>query len=92
MLLEDLRTGAQQQDRSVSDYIRALLCDYYELVCDPSDSSSRWQGGPAGGQMLLRLQPELHAAIAHDAGTRRATMNSRILWVLETHKVEFVTS
>ena len=82
-LLEDLRTDAEEQQRSFNDLVREILCARMELDCPPSQAESRMRLGR--DTQLLLLQPELFYALKEEAALRRTHMRSFILGTLADH-------
>ena len=80
-LLSRLIKDAKAEGRSLSDYIRAVLCDHYLMDCPPSAAPTRLEFGAT--TLLLRLQPELFTEIRADADSRKMSMRLVIFEILE---------
>ena len=84
-VLDLLTEEADAQGRGLSDLIRATLCAHYSLDCPPSGSASKLEYGAT--TQLLRLQPELYAALSEDADEQGRSVRSLILEILEAVEV-----
>ena len=82
-LREAISTEAREQDQSLADTIRGILCSHYDLDCPPRSKmgyqSDRDQGAT---KMVIRLQPELFQAIKEDSTERHLTIRLVILGIL----------
>lgn len=74
-ILLELQAEAQTEQASVSEVMRQRLCAHFGFDCAPSYAASRPDSNST--TRLLRLQPELFAAIrkrAHDSGLSMQTV------------------
>lgn len=70
--LATFRKQADADQVSVAEYMRQILCSHFELDCVPSRASARPDSGST--TRLLRLQPELFAAIRERARVEDCSM------------------
>lgn len=81
-----LSAQAEQDDVSVADTIRNILCTHYELDCPPvSAGGYRTSRDKHHTNLLLRVQPDLFRAIKRDAKRQRRTMRHIIMTILAEH-------
>ena len=78
-----LSAEAKTENRSLADLIRAIMCDHFELECEPSRAESKLKHGAS--TLVVGLQPELHRAIKTESEESGETMRSIILDTLESH-------
>lgn len=80
-----LSAQAERDDTSVSDTIRAILCQHYSLECPPVSHGYQAGRDTHSPNRLLRVQPALFKAVKRDAKRQRHTMRHIILSILEEH-------
>ena len=81
-LLTKLQEDAEREHRSLSDFIRSLLCEHFSLDCPPSEAQTRLEHGSQ--TQLLRLHPELFMAIKEEHWESGESMRSIVMEILET--------
>jgi hypothetical protein len=81
-LLARLQRDARREHRSLSDFIRSLLCAHFSLDCPPSEAQTRLEFGAQ--TQLLRLHPELFMAIKEEHLESGESMRSIVMEILET--------
>jgi hypothetical protein len=84
-ILRKLRKDAEADGRSLSDFIRSILCEHYSLDCPPSEAPSKLEFGAR--TQLLRLQPGLFQAIKAEAADSPRSMRLIIMDILELRYV-----
>jgi hypothetical protein len=80
-----LEQDAQQEDQSLSETMRGILCAHYSLDCSEIEGALRtdvWNGSQT---VLLKLQPELFKEIKTDSAHTGESMRSLIIAALEGH-------
>jgi plasmid stability protein len=82
--LKLIRKDAFRRKLSVQDWMRTILCNYYELDCEKAKrfSAKRAKSGHAR-TFLLRLQPALWQAVKDDAAERGISMQIVVREILE---------
>lgn len=70
--LATFRKQADLEQVSVAEYMRQILCSHFGLDCVPSRAAARPDSGST--TRLLRLQPELFAAIRERARVEGCSM------------------
>ena len=91
----DLRAAiseeARELDISLAETVRRILCEHYDLECEPVTLRRGGQVGYDAArdkghlQLLLRLQPALLDAIRQDAAEAERSMRGRIMDALDAH-------
>jgi hypothetical protein len=87
-LRQALAEEAQARDLSLADTMRSILCSHYALDCPPRGSGYNRRRDEGSQQMLLRVSPDLFAAIKEEAAEADLTMRQIILNVLEANLTE----
>ncbi len=72
---------AAEDDVSIADVIRAVLCERYKYHCPPA--SDHYTGGGTSPTILLRLQPRLHARLRIEAKDTHRSIRAIIISELE---------
>lgn len=80
-----LSARAAEDDLSLADTIRSVLCAHYGLDCPPRGRGYDAARDLGTEQMLVRVSEELFQAIKIEAQEWDETMRAVILRVLETH-------
>ena len=78
-----LSARAEDEDMSVADVIRGILCRHYRLDCPTVSSRYEPARDHGGGTLTLRLQPELWMLLKKDTRGRYGEMRRLILTILE---------
>ncbi len=83
---ENLRSAvvleAAEDDVSVADVIRAVLCERYKHHCPPASDHYNGAGG-SSPTILLRLQPRLHKRLLIEAKDTHTSVRAIIIRELE---------
>lgn len=74
---------AQEQDVSVSDVVRGILCKHYGFDCDPVSFKYDADRDQQGDRLLLRLQPELIRAMRKETAGRYGAFRALIQQILD---------
>lgn len=82
---EQLSASAADQDVSVSDVVRGLLCARYKLNCPAASYGYNAAHDEGGTTILLRLQPKLAAALDREAARTRNPRRRIILNTIAAH-------
>ena len=83
-----ISADAAEQNLSLADTIRGILCAHYALDCPPRGSGYDSDRDGGAQMMVLRLQPALFKALNRDAKKRKQSLRSLILTALEAHYLE----
>ena len=84
-VLRLMRKDAYRRKRSVSDWMRTILCRHYELDCEKTKrfSQKRALSGHSTTFLLL-LYPDLWQAIKEDSEASGVSMQSLVKQILQT--------
>lgn len=90
-VLRLMRKDAYRRQRSVSDWMRSILCRHYSLDCPQSRATPR--KGKGATTFVLRMDAALWEAVKEDAAEQERSMQVIVREILETpyRKKEAVT-
>lgn len=83
----DVRKGIEQEagTGSMAEVIRSILCEHFDMDCEPVIARNKFLKINGTETMLLRLQPELWSAIQREARRRNIPHRSVIVEALADH-------
>lgn len=80
-----LSGDASDQNVSVSDVVRRLLCGRYELDCPPESYRYDASRDTGAKTILLRLQPRLHKRLVRESARTGRSIRRIILETITSH-------
>lgn len=80
-----LSDSAAAQNTSVSDVVRAILCRRYRLVCPQQSYYYDAEKDTGSTRLLLRLQPNLAAALKRESERKGKSRRRIILETITSH-------
>ena len=80
-VLRLMRKDAYRRKRSVSDWMRSILCRHYELDCPQSRAGPR--KGKGATTFVLRMDAALWEAVKEDAAEQQRSMQQIVKEILE---------
>ncbi len=85
-LLKRMRKEAEKERRSLSDLMRAILCEHYGLDCAPSGAPTRIKLGAQ--TQHLKIHPHLKRAIEEESKETGISEQRLVHEALEAHYKE----
>jgi hypothetical protein len=80
-ILARVRRDAARRQLAVSDFIRTILCNHYDLDCPSSKATARASKGST--TILLRMHPHLKYEIEQDSQMRGLSQSKIVNEILE---------
>lgn len=78
-----LQNEAREEGVSINDVAVAILCDRYEMGCQPT--APRYYPGRNSRKLYLRLPPAVHRALRVEAASNGWTQGGLVLRVIAEH-------
>lgn len=78
--------ATEEPARSLSDVMRQVLCDHYELDCPPTGAGTRLEFGAR--TQLLKMHPDLWQAVKTDSEETGQSMQALVHEALSAHYAE----
>jgi uncharacterized protein (DUF1778 family) len=80
-----LSRAAAARNTSVADVVRSILCKRYRLVCPQQSTHYNAEKDTGSTTILLRLQPNLNAALKREAARKGRNRRRIILETIKSH-------